>query len=225
MLQGFKKPWTPQSYRNLLFSGGHSSQDRRAALPSPLDVGAEAMEEHVQGHTKYGPRVLRAHSDSAGFQFKRQPGSHCHTDLRSHDASAHLSKKGFTFATLNNSAEEKLGMGPCPAPLPHPTETKPSTPAARSYLPHPRDSTGFTRKQSKLICSKTLPPRLHSHPPSRAGDPGALLPRSSRRAPHRSIPTASSEQQLSRLPSHPSPEAGKRLRPSTRTLQHAAAPG
>lgn len=52
LLQEFKKLWTPQSYGNLLFSGGYRSQNQRAALPSPLDMGRE---EHIQGYAKYGP--------------------------------------------------------------------------------------------------------------------------------------------------------------------------
>lgn len=83
LLQEFKKPWTPQSYRNLLFSGGYRSQNQRAALQSPLDMGEEAIKEHNQGHSN-GPWVFWAHVETEGFQFTRQPGSYCHTDLCSH---------------------------------------------------------------------------------------------------------------------------------------------
>lgn len=79
LLQVLKKLWTPQSYGNILFSG--NTGDRTEGSDSiPLDTGEEAVEEHLQGHTKEGPWVLWAPLGAEGFT--RQPGSHSHTQLQ-----------------------------------------------------------------------------------------------------------------------------------------------
>lgn len=79
LLQVLKKPWTPQSYGNMLFSG--NTGDRPGGSASiPLDMGEEAVEEHLQGHTKEGPWVFWAPLGTEGCA--RQPGSQCHTQLQ-----------------------------------------------------------------------------------------------------------------------------------------------
>lgn len=85
-------------------------------LPSPLDMGEEDIEEHIQGHTKEGPWGIWARLEAQGFA--RQDGNHCHN-----------SNKGCTLIIHHlirviNSGEGNQAQV-C-APSSHPTKANPS---------------------------------------------------------------------------------------------------